>query len=250
MPTLRFEKKLPFRRIFVAGVIGALCMSAAGAARAESDAGVSLAASHAGAKLERYAVLIGRGDDSAAGYRIGGAGIYLGHGKILTAAHVVGRLTQSVFVIVDKKPLAAQILKRGAYEDVDVTLLSVETPSLPRALRDLAPLQLCVDAPIPGEQVTVVAPGNVEDSVIVPASVLPPELAGTLTTLIRDVYTTGNSGAGVFDPELDCLMGIMSRKIERDYRQDVNGVSTPMKAGIAKYFVPASQIRAFLGPLP
>jgi hypothetical protein len=52
--------------------------------------------------------------------------------------------------------------------------------------------------------------------------------------LIADVATTGNSGSGVFDPQRKCLHGIMSRKI--------------MLAGkdVAKYFVPAVEIRNFM----
>jgi hypothetical protein len=37
-------------------------------------------------------------------------------------------------------------------------------------------------------------------------------LRSKFSTLIADVATTGNSGSGVFDPNHECLLGIMSRK--------------------------------------
>jgi hypothetical protein len=52
--------------------------------------------------------------------------------------------------------------------------------------------------------------------------------------LIADVASTGNSGSGVFDQTRKCLLGIMSRKFVSDGRD------------IAKYFVPANEIREFL----
>ena len=198
--------------------------------------------------LERYAVSIARDDAESGSHKITGSGIYFGAGLILTAAHVVpGPPSQGVAVMVGERAVKARTMVKGAYSDVDVTLLSVEPGALPDELRRLASLHLCVEEPIPGQTVTVVAPGNIRDSVIVPSSILAPQLAAKLPTLIRDVYTTGNSGAGVFDAELGCLMGIISRKIERPYWRDVDGVPTEMRAGLAKYFTSATLIRAFLG---
>ena len=57
--------------------------------------------------------------------------------------------------------------------------------------------------------------------------------------MIRDVATTGNSGSGVFDAGQKCLLGIMSRKI-------TVRLNTAHEKDIAKYFVPASTIRAFI----
>jgi hypothetical protein len=56
--------------------------------------------------------------------------------------------------------------------------------------------------------------------------------------LIADVATTGNSGSGVFDPDQKCLLGIMSRKFTIQ--------TTEGERDVAKYFVPAAQIRSFL----
>jgi hypothetical protein len=59
-------------------------------------------------------------------------------------------------------------------------------------------------------------------------------LRSKFSTLIADVATTGNSESGMFDPNHECLLGIMSRKFI------IAGVD------IAKYFVPASEIREFI----
>jgi hypothetical protein len=72
---------------------------------------------------------------------------------------------------------------------------------------------------------------------------LPAKVQKKFSTVIKDVATTGNSRSGVFDAGQKCLLGIMSRKIT---------VSPNSKApeseqkDIAKYFVPASTIRAFI----
>lgn len=64
--------------------------------------------------------------------------------------------------------------------------------------------------------------------------------------MIRDVANTGDSGSGVFDAQLRCLLGIMSRKISVA-RRDAVGSRQGVK-DIAKYFVPAATIAAFLPP--
>jgi hypothetical protein len=63
---------------------------------------------------------------------------------------------------------------------------------------------------------------------------LPAKYQKRFSTVIRDVATTGNSGSGE-----KCLLGIMSRKI-------TVRPNTPDEKDIAKYFVPASTIRAFI----
>ena len=63
------------------------------------------------------------------------------------------------------------------------------------------------------------------------------------STVISDVATTGNSGSGVFDAGRKCLLGIMSRKFRgRPYAAQPESELRD----IAKYFVPALTIRAFL----
>jgi hypothetical protein len=52
-----------------------------------------------------------------------GNGIYLGKGLVITAAHVVG---QSPKIRIGGLDLPASIVKRSAYEQEDLTLLSVD----------------------------------------------------------------------------------------------------------------------------
>ena len=61
--------------------------------------------------------------------------------------------------------------------------------------------------------------------------------------MIGDVATTGNSGSGVFDAGRKWLLGIISQKIS--VRANSADPASEEK-NIAKYFVPASTIRAFI----
>jgi hypothetical protein len=188
--------------------------------------------------LARYAVAMVHGTSVCC------AGIYLGHGKVLTASHVAG--APPLKVAFGSRQVDALVVKAGSLEAVDVTLLAVEELRLPPNIRALKPLVLCADRPVPGQSVTVVAPSGITTSIIVPPEILPPNLREELPTLIRDVYSTGNSGSGVFDTETGCLMGIMSKKIERSVWRNENGVRQEYKEGLAKYFVPAQAITNFL----
>ena len=81
---------------------------------------------------------------------------------------------------------------------------------------------------------------------------IPSELSGLIhfcatirdsPTTTCDVATTAGSGSGVFDAGHKCLLGIMSRKIS--VRANSADAGSEEK-DIAKYFVPASSIRAFI----
>lgn len=175
-----------------------------------------------------------------------GAGIYLGNGLVLTAAHVVGRafLTRPKVIIAGQE-IEASTVKEGSFEGVDLTLLYVDEVRLPVSLR-LRRLALCQKAPWPGESVVTVIPGNIVRSVIISPLTLPLG-ARKFDTVIRDVAKTGNSGSGVFDYDKKCLLGIMSRKIS-DYRPIENRLQTRELRDVAKYFVPAAKIAEFIPP--
>jgi hypothetical protein len=72
---------------------------------------------------------------------------------------------------------------------------------------------------------------------------LPANVQKRFSTVISDVATTGNSGSGVFDAGQKCLLGIMSRKITA---RPNTATGKAEEKDIAKYFVPASTIRAFI----
>jgi hypothetical protein len=138
--------------------------------------------------------------------------------------------------------LPATAIKEGTLERLALTLLSIDEQKLPIYLR-LRRMPLCEKVPWVGEPVIVAIPEGTARSRLMSPQLLPPAYRIRVSTVIRDVATTGNSGSGVFDAGQKCLLGIMSRKIT------VRPNTAPGKAeekDIAKYFVPASTIRAFI----
>jgi hypothetical protein len=174
-----------------------------------------------------------------------GYGVYLGNGLILTAAHVAGNVAQTKpHVVIAGQDLPATLIKQGSLESVDLTLLSIDRTKLPVGLQ-MRRTPLCEHPPYAGERVVVAIPEGTAPSKILPRQAIPADLRGRFDTAIADVATTGNSGSGVFDAADLCLLGIMSRKISI--------LQHPLKLGaparttdIAKYFVPAAEIRAFI----
>jgi hypothetical protein len=77
---------------------------------------------------------------------------------------------------------------------------------------------------------------------------IPADLRGRFGTAIADVATTGNSGSGVFDAVNLCLLGIISRKISVVQHGLRLGAPVAATRDIAKYFVPAPVIKAFIPP--
>lgn len=170
-----------------------------------------------------------------------GNGIYLWNGLFVTAAHVVGTgwITRPK-VVIEGQEYPTQIVKEGAFEQTDLTLLSVDEQFLPSRLR-LRRNPLCRENPWPGENVITVVPGQTAHSRILDPKLLPRDVR-KFSTVIRDVAGTGNSGSGVFDSTKRCLLGIMSRKISQ--KRTINGKTEV--TDIAKYFVPASTIAGFI----
>jgi hypothetical protein len=104
-------------------------------------------------------------------------------------------------------------------------------------------MPLCENKPWPGEPVIVAIPKGTARSHIMLPTLLPANVRERFSTVIRDVATTGNSGSGVFDAGQKCLLGIMSRKITV---RPTSADKESEQKDIAKYFVPASTIRAFI----
>jgi hypothetical protein len=172
-----------------------------------------------------------------------GYGIYLGRGLVLTAAHVVGRATRTKPVVeIGGLELASQAVKEGSPDGIDLTLLSIDQEKLPISMR-LRQIPLCDGAPLVGEPVYVVIPEGVARSHIMSPLLLPGDYKTKFPTVIRDVATTGNSGSGVFKATRQCLLGIMSSKIQ----VVMNGPHQERETrDIAKYFVPSATIRSFI----
>jgi hypothetical protein len=168
-----------------------------------------------------------------------GRGVYLGKGLVITAAHVVGLTRQTKpSVRIAGMDLPAHAIKESNFEREDLTLLSIDEQKLPIYLQ-MRRMPLCENQPWPGEPVIVAIPESTARSYVMLPALLPANVQKKFSTVIRDVATTGNSGSGVFDAGQKCLLGIMSRKI-------TVRPNTPDEKDIAKYFVPASTIRAFI----
>ena len=174
-----------------------------------------------------------------------GYGVYLGNGLILTAEHVPGHFARTKpHVLFAGQDLPAALVKEGSFENVDLTLLSIDSTKLPVRLQ-MRRMPLCATPPVAGETVVVATPEGTARSHVLPQAMVPPDLRGRFDTLIGDVATTGNSGSGVFDAQKQCLLGIISRKIS--VRLPGNPLGAPARTvDIAKYFVPASDIKSFI----
>jgi hypothetical protein len=176
-----------------------------------------------------------------------GYGVYLGNGLILTAAHVPGEVAQTKpRVVIAGQDLPSTLVKQGSLEGVDLTLLSVDGTKLPVGLQ-MRRTPLCEHPPYAGERVVVAIPEATAPSTVVPPQAIPADLRGRFATAIADVATTGNSGSGVFDADHLCLLGIISRKISTVRRPSKLGAPS-RTTDIAKYFVPAAEIKAFIPP--
>jgi hypothetical protein len=211
--------------------VAVVCSASQASAEAASD----------DAALRPFAVHVNRTPKQAwPGY-----GIYLGNGLVLTAAHVPGDVAKTKpHVLIAGKDLPAALVKQGSLDQTDLTLLSVDAAQLPVRLQ-MRRLPLCERPPYPGESVVVVIPEGAARSRVLPPTVVPPKFRGRFGTVIRDVATTGNSGSGVFDALNQCLLGIISRKITIGLATGRPGA--PMQTrDIAKYFVPVSEIKAFI----
>jgi hypothetical protein len=172
-----------------------------------------------------------------------GRGVYLGKGLVITAAHVVtpvARTKPTVHIVGMELPATA--IREGHVDRVDLTLLSIDEQKLPIYLQ-MRRMPLCDNNPWPGEPVIVAIPEGTARSHIMLPALLAPNVRERFSTVIRDVATTGNSGSGVFDAGQKCLLGIISRKIY--VPANTPGAGSEDK-DIAKYFVPASIIRAFI----
>ena len=159
--------------------------------------------------------------------------IYLKPGLVVTAAHLTANWPAEVSVHIAGTVLPANLMKQGEFEEVDLSLFSVDDQKLPKRVARIQ-TSLCQAPPWPGDPVIVVDYTAATRSHIVAPQILSFGVRTKFRSLIGDVASTGNSGSGVFDPIRKCLLGIMSRKFM------VNGKD------VAKYFVPASEIREFI----
>jgi hypothetical protein len=162
------------------------------------------------------------------------AGVYLGKGAVLTAAHVLGHwpLSANPTIIIAGQELRAKVVMKGSFPDLDLSLLSVDAASLPFSLR-LRREPLCNAVPSAGTEVVVVYPDHTARSRILSPKETAPEYRKRFNSLLTEVQ---GSGAGAFDADKKCLLGVMSASLPT-----LRG-----KSERAEYFVPASTIADFI----
>jgi len=184
---------------------------------------------------------------------VGGAGIYLGRGFVITAAHVGGHLGERRNVTLAGQSIGGKWIKVGTFEETDISIMELDDVLLPDGLRALRPLNLCANLARPDEAVLVVAPGTVAPArVAEPAKLAHQDdpLFQRFSTVIDNPETTGNSGSGVFDAGRKCLLGIVSRKLSATFLISRDGEQSRETHLLGKYFVPASEIRQFVRTIP
>jgi len=117
-----------------------------------------------------------------------GYGVYLGHGMVITAAHVVGRwaLFENPRIRIAGEELPASVIKKGSFEQTDLALLSVDEASLPFRLR-LRRDPLCKALPNPGTNVVVVYPERTVRSQIFSPRYVAPIFRTKCNTLLSEV---------------------------------------------------------------
>jgi len=175
-----------------------------------------------------------------------GYGIYLGNGKVITAAHVVGHwpaVTRPRVLIADLD-LPAVVLKMGSLEGTDLALLSIEEALLPVSLR-LRRNPLCKTSPPVGTEAVVVYPQRTVAIRTISPMFIARKYRAKFSSLISEPQS---SGAGVFVANRKCLLGIVSMKVPRyEYRRQYGRVLASA-AGYAGYYVPTSAIAEFIPP--
>ncbi|MFD2233838.1 trypsin-like peptidase domain-containing protein [Phaeospirillum tilakii] len=202
-----------------------------------------LAAPAWGQAFSAYVVGVGPGAAADPATRANGSGVYLGDGRVLTAAHVLGRgpAGRPVTVLVAGVRLPAVIRREGDLDGIDASLISLDPAALPPERRALPPLALCPRLPPVGTLVAVATPTRRFSPRLLPATLLPEPLASRMPTLVEEV--DANSGSPVFDPVAFCLLGLITRRIE-------GTMSAPGAAGerrgLARAFVAADRLAEIL----
>jgi Trypsin-like peptidase domain len=172
-----------------------------------------------------------------------GEGVYLGQGKILTAAHLIpSSIGGSIEVNVAGATAPAITLRNGSAQHVDLALLSIDEANLPLSIR-LRRNPFCRAQPKVGMDALIVSSGESAASHVISPASIAPELQSQYQTLIA---MPGASGSGLYDPEQKCLLGIMSAKMEKYSSVPHGGRSARIADGYAGYFVPVSVIIPFL----
>ncbi len=174
-----------------------------------------------------------------------GSGILLNGGLVLTAAHVVRLNAQNpdVTVILNSLRVHGAVIRNGDSQHRDLALILID----PTDMRLFRPAQqagvaICTDNPRTNQPVVVVSNGVTTRSSTISSPITSDGQTvtgqtGGWTNLLTTGYHPGNSGGGVFNPQRNCLWGVINLELSGT----VDGRSLDLTA-----FVPALAIAAFL----
>lgn len=127
----------------------------------------------------------------------GGAGVYLGNGLVITAAHVTGGNTSGVRI--DSLNVPAALLKTGSFPQLDLSLITMDQSKIPDSARERSErrMRLCQEQPPVSAPVILAAPQAITRTSIASPTLIPPNYRTKFATLISDGSTDGKSGSGV-----------------------------------------------------
>jgi len=165
-----------------------------------------------------------------------GYGIYMGQGRVLTAASILGQEPNYArpHVIIADQDLPAAIVRKDSLEETGLAVLSVSEDPLPFSLR-LRRNSICRELPQPGTNVIAVYPERITHSKVVSPFLIPPQYQARFRTLTDEPQAFGS---GVFNAEKKCLIGIFTGRITKYETRRVNGRTLVRENGFAGYFVP------------
>lgn len=173
-----------------------------------------------------------------------GFGVYLGGGHILTAAHVIGHWPAftNLRVFIAGRDIPVTVEKKGSFARTDLALLTLDPDLLPVSLR-LRRNPLCDHILQVGSSVIIAYPDRTSRSHIISPLQIPSANRAALSTgLINEPQ---GSGAGVYDSETKCLLGIVSGEVRKEPYRGPNGNIVPV-TGYAGFFVSTAKIVEFL----
>ncbi len=147
-------------------------------------------------------------------------------------------------VVIAGQDLPATLVKQGSLESVDLTLLSIDGTKLPVGLQ-MRRTPLCERAPYAGERVVVAIPEGTALSKVLPRQAIPADLRGRFDTRLLTSPPPAIPARACLTPPICACWGSSAARFRSS--------STPLKLGaparttdIAKYFVPAAEIKAFI----
>ena len=166
-----------------------------------------------------------------------GYGFYLGNGYVLTAAHVVGRASETrPRIAVDGRDLPTRSSRRGTFETNDLTLLWVDPRLLPGRLQ-LRRLSLCSAPSAPGEPGDRRHPEQDRSFSGDGAAAIAARHSRAVSDCDRSTSRQQGTPARAFSTrQTGVWPEIISRRI--DVVIQPSQLSPARKVGLAKYFLP------------